>query len=557
VSLNPDVVPRPNRAVQVFKVKLKKVATINLEELHRFLDGTAAMSNNCLTAIMSLDILIRHMPAMLYATVGRSFYTPTGSQPLPGPLEVWRGYYQSARPTPGKMMINVDVSANAFYQGIPLLEMVMKILNLRSQDDLRRSSPPLNWVKVERIIKQLRITTTHRGTTQRSFKIERLTKNSAKDETFTIQTEPPSGQGEVVEKETNIAAYFQETYNRTLSFPTLPCVKLGRTAIVPMEVCKVVAGQRYPKKLDEAQTAEMIKFTSQNPAARANTIKEGLKTLNYDENPRLKDFGMKVSSEMAVIKARVLPAPTVAYNRTSPREASFVPRGGAWNLKDKKFVQPAVLGAWGVVVFGSERECPVPMVQSFVREFTNCGTACGMNIVNKSPPITFANPHGDVEMALKNLWVQTGNSVKSKPQLLVCVLPNTGTPLYAEIKRVTDTVIGVASQCLQMKHVKAAKTQYCANVCLKVNVKLGGSNADLGPNMMPFITSRPTIVIGADVSHPAPMDTTRPSIAAVVGSTDSKATRYAATVRIQTARTETISDLSDMIIELLKAFYQT
>lgn len=37
---------------------------------------------------------------------------------------------------------------------------------------------------------------------------------------------------------------------------------------------------------------------------------------------------------------------------------------------------------------------------------------------------------------------------------------------------------------------------------------------------------------------------------------DSKAARYAATVRVQTARTETIADLGDMAVELLRTFYQ-
>jgi len=52
-------------------------------------------------------------------------------------------------------------------------------------------------------------------------------------------------------------------------------------------------------------------------------------------------------------------------------------------------------------------------------------------------------------------------------------------------------------------------------------------------------------------------DTTRPSIAALVGSMDNKAARYAATIRVQTARTETIADISGMVVDLLKTFYQT
>ncbi|KAG0049752.1 argonaute 1 [Linnemannia elongata] len=180
-----------------------------------------------------------------------------------------------------------------------------------------------------------------------------------------------------------------------------------------------------------------------------------------------------------------------------------------------------------------------------------------MTIPNKQPPILYANPHGDIEGSLKNAWMRAGNAVKSQPQLLVCVLPNTGVPLYAEIKRVSDTVIGIPTQCVQMSHTRVPKKQYCANVCLKINVKLGGMNAFLSPQQTPFLTQKPTILFGADVSHPSPGDTTRPSIASLVGSMDAKAARYAATVRVQTARTETIADLGGMVVELLRTFFQT
>jgi eukaryotic translation initiation factor 2C len=84
---------------------VKKAASINLEELARFLKGKAAMSNNCLTAIMALDVLIHHKPAMLYTTIGRSFFTPEGKYALPGGLEAWRGYYQSMRPAFGMSLV--------------------------------------------------------------------------------------------------------------------------------------------------------------------------------------------------------------------------------------------------------------------------------------------------------------------------------------------------------------------------------------------------------------------------------------------------------------------
>ncbi|KAG0212796.1 hypothetical protein BGX28_005643 [Mortierella sp. GBA30] len=543
-----------------FTIKVKKAATINLEELHMFLMGRSALTNNCLTAIMSLDVLIRHQPALLYATVGRAFYTPQGKQMLNGPLEAWRGYYQSVRPGVGKMMINVDVSATAFFQPGSLLEMVAKILNLRSPDDFRGAvATTANWTRVERQIKGLRITVTHRERVKREFKIFGLTKTAAKDTTFSLSTSPSGSEGAAgtgTGPDIDIVTYFKDTYNITIKYPTLPCVSAGKNLLLPMELCSVVQGQRCLKKLDERQTADMIRFTSQAPAVRMNTIKNGLQILNYENNEFLHDFGMKVSNQMAVIKARILPTPTISFNPQG-REANIVPMDGAWNLKNKKLARAGTLGSWGVIVFGSERDCPNAQVNFFLRELIQTCTELGLNIPNKSPPLMYQNPHGDLAASIKMAWIQTGNAVKSQPQLLVCLLPNTGTPLYAEIKRVTDTILGVCSQCLQIRHTREPKKQYCANVCLKINVKLGGMNTHLAPNMMPFVQTKPTLILGGDVSHPQPGDMSRPSIAALVGSMDNRAARYAATIRVQTARTETIADLSGMAVDLLKTFFQT
>ncbi|KAG0084474.1 hypothetical protein BGZ92_009843 [Podila epicladia] len=105
------------------------------------------------------------------------------------------------------------------------------------------------------------------------------------------------------------------------------CVQVGKV-VLSMEVCRVIPDQHYLKELDEAQTAEMIKFTSKNPATRASTIKNGLQILDFDIIEYLKEAGVKVSNEMVVVPARVLPTPTVCYHPSS-REASFKPKDGA------------------------------------------------------------------------------------------------------------------------------------------------------------------------------------------------------------------------------------
>ncbi|KAF9088048.1 Eukaryotic translation initiation factor 2C [Mortierella sp. GBA35] len=548
ITLPEDEIPKGVVArypPRVFKVKIKKASQINLEELHRFLNAKSALTTNCLTAIMALDILIRHKPAMLYSNVGRSFFTPEGAQPLYGGVEVWNGFYQSARPTMGRMMINLDVAATAYYQSGSLLELAVKILDRRNVDDFRRGFTDRDRTKLEKSLRGLLIKVTHRSEVKRKFKITKLTPTAASATMFMKEN-----------TKTDVATYFYQTYGRRLQYPFMPCVVTGKDVFLPMEICYVIEGQRHIKKLNERQTADMIKFTCQPPHVRANKIKDGLKILNYHENEFLSDFGMKVATEMATVNARILPAPTISYHPSS-KQANFVPRDGAWNLRDKRVATGATLGSWGVVVFGTERDLPLPAAHAFIRELVVTCVDTGMSIPNKQPPILYANPHGDIEGSLKNAWIRAGNAVKSPPQLLVCILPNTGVPLYAEIKRVSDTVIGIPTQCVQMSHTRVPKKQYCANVCLKINVKLGGMNSFLSPNQTPFLTQKATILFGADVSHPSPGDTTRPSIASLVGSMDAKAARYAATVRVQTARTETIADLGGMVVELLRTFYQT
>lgn len=127
----------------------------------------------------------------------------------------------------------------------------------------------------------------------------------------------------------------------------------------------------------------------------------------------------------------------------------------------------------------------------------------------------------------------------------------------AEVKRVGDTVLGMATQCVQAKNVNKTSPQTLSNLCLKINVKLGGINSILVPSIRPKVFNEPIIFLGADVTHPPAGDNKKPSIAAVVGSMDAHPSRYAATVRVQQHRLDIIQELSSMVRELLIMFYKS
>ncbi|KAF9973718.1 eukaryotic translation initiation factor 2C, 2 [Actinomortierella ambigua] len=559
--------PRKDREgrpiLNIFKVRIKLVSRINLFELNEFMRGRIAMSNNVLTSIMALDILIRHKPSMLYPSIGRSFYVPDTIVPISGGLEVWQGYYQSARPTKDRMMICVDISGSAFYPSGPLLTFVLKILN-KTLDDMRRPIAPELLTRVERLLKGLRITVTHRERLARPYKILRLSRSGARDTSFNV-TKPfpgavPDAQGhyrpeDVEQVPTSILEYFKEKYDITVKYPYLPCVAVSQSSWIPLELCHLVQGQRYVRKLDDRQTSDMLKFMGLNPTDRANRIRKGVQLLNYKGNEYIRAFGMEIDTNMVKVKARILPAPSLRYHESS-NQARIVPKDGIWNLRASKMFIGATLISWGVIAFGSEREMPMAIIQPFLRELDIVFTASGVNIQNKAPPIRHLTQQGDIEHDILTFFNEVGDRYKMRPQMFFVLLPNRGVPLYAEVKRISDTVIGMTTQCVQYAQVQRPNRQVLANICLKVNAKLGGTNAVI-PNDMMVRLDQPTIILGADVTHPAPGETNKPSIATVVGSVDRYAARYAAAIRIQSPKTELIADMEGMIIDLLKTFFQS
>ena len=118
-------------------------------------------------------------------------------------------------------------------------------------------------------------------------------------------------------------------------------------------------------------------------------------------------------------------------------------------------------------------------------------------------------------------------------------------------------MLGLATQCVQSKNVNRTSPQTLSNLCLKINVKLGGINNVLVPQMRSTIFHDPVIFFGADVTHPPAGDQRKPSIAALVASMDAHPSRYCAAVRIQPHRKEIIVDMASMVRELMIEFYKT
>jgi hypothetical protein len=113
----------------------------------------------------------------------------------------------------------------------------------------------------------------------------------------------------------SVTEYFKETYGYVIRHPFLPCLQVGndqRPNYLPMEVCKIVEGQRYSKRLNERQITALLRVTCQRPRERENDILQTVNHNAYHEDPYAQEFGIHISAQLAQVEARILPAPRVS-----------------------------------------------------------------------------------------------------------------------------------------------------------------------------------------------------------------------------------------------------
>ncbi|CAH1772409.1 unnamed protein product [Owenia fusiformis] len=531
---------------RVFKVAIRWVAQVNLYALEEALEGRShAMP---FEAIQALDVVMRHLPSMTYTPVGRSFFSqPEGyNHPLGGGREVWFGFHQSIRPTLWKMMLNIDVSATAFYQAQPVIEFMCKVLEMRDASEQRRPLTDSQRVKFTREIRGLKVEITHCGTMKRKYRVCNVTRRPAQTQSFPLQLES----GQTVE--CTVAKYFFERYKMKLQFPHLPCLQVGQEqkhTYLPLEVCRVIAGQRCLKKLTDNQTSTMIKATARSAPDREKEINSLVRKADFNSDPHLQLFGVSVSNRMVEVQGRVIPPPKLLYGGRTKAQA--IPNQGVWDMRGKQFYSGIEIRVWAIACFAPQRTVREDALRNFTSQLQRISNDAGMPVGGQPCFCKYATGPDQVEPMFRYL-----KNTYQGLQLIVVVLPGK-TPVYAEVKRVGDILFGLATQCVQAKNVIKTSPQTLSNLCLKINVKLGGINSILMPSVRPAIFREPLIFIGADVTHPPAGDVTKPSIAAVVGSQDAHPSRYASTVRVQSHRQEIITDLAAMVKELLVHFYKS
>ncbi|OCK86160.1 Piwi-domain-containing protein [Lepidopterella palustris CBS 459.81] len=562
-NIKPDKVGK-----NIHKVFIRKTKKVDFAGLSHFLEGKASWSNDCIDTINFLDHVMREWPSQRYTQIKKSFFQ-RGEQrfSLGQGIEAFKGVFSSLRPVlndkGGKgLTVNVDVANGTFWTAQPLGQALGAVFNASGIADLQGKfrNAKNDWDKsffkkdLNRF-RKLHVVDTHRPDKQHAWCIDKFIVQDCSEKKFT------DGDG----KNMTIEEYFQKKYNKKLN-RNLPLVKMTKPDVyLPIEVLRIEPNQRYNAKLNEQQTSQMIKFAVTLPPQRWAAVQSGLNLLDWANDPYLKHYGIRINPTAAEVKSRILPTPNIVFGGNDKILAPQA-KGGRWRIDNLKFLTPNTteLRAWGVCVV-SGRPSDINMAQKFVEEFvkTYQGHGGKFHADGKQPYIGLGNLAQGGEMVSK-IWSDTGNKFTSRPQFLVFVVPDRNAEVYRRIKKSCDCRYGVVSQVLQYKHVREAKGQYISNVCMKVNAKLGGSTsravgvtlAKVAPNN----ARTPTMIIGADVSHPAPGSpaSEAASFCAITVSQDSNYTRYMAQCDTNGHRVEMITtrNIQDHLGKMAKHWIQ-
>ena len=260
---------------------------------------------------------------------------------------------------------------------------------------------------------------------------------------------------------------------------------------------------------------------------------------------------------MITVPGRLLFGPDPQYGKNR----KVKPSQGSWNMAGLQFSKPMSFRKWAFfqILWDGNNTLSLglrDLATLFTNEMRNCGMGVSDQVERSVETISLDRYRPDSHNGL--LKKQLHDFYSGGVEMLWVVLPTKDIPLYCRLKYLTDCVYGMHSavsvaEKLNKQMNPSQRSQYFANVALKVNLKRGGLNQMLAADKLDLIKDGKTMLVGIDVTHPSPGNVEgTPSIAAVVASTDKTCTQWPTSLRAQEGRKETVVYLQEMMNERLQ-----
>ncbi|KAE9464538.1 hypothetical protein C3L33_03647, partial [Rhododendron williamsianum] len=356
--------------------------------------------------------------------------------------------------------------------------------------------------------------------TKQKFQIAGLSDRRTRDISFPLEDLEQKGPPRKI----GLVEYFWEKYNKEILHDDIPSLDLGKANYVPMEFCTLVEGQRnvvrnFEIAVDEKMTRVVGRVLAP-PALKLRTPTGKPRVIRVDRDPRCQ-----------------------------------------WNLLGNSVVEGKPLKRWALIDFTAS-DCSRLNAGLFIKKLRNkCGD---VGIPVMEPVVSRLTSMRDLSTVfatqelLDSVVKEANGKCNSRLQLIVCVLSEKHDG-KKYLKWVSETKIGIMTQCCLVSHANNPNNresdQYLANLALKINAKLGGSNVELAERLPGFPGEEHVMFIGADVYHPGPGNATCPSFAGVVASTNWPAvSRYVTRICPQEHRNERIVDFGATCLDLVNTY---
>ncbi|XP_038711450.1 protein argonaute 2-like [Tripterygium wilfordii] len=537
-------------------VSIKLVSEVKYCRLDDYLSGI--ISSIPRDTLQAMELAMKDNPNRNMIPVGRSFH-PVETYPeddLQCGIIASRGIQHSLKLTSQGLASCLDYSVLAFRKKMPVIGFLQEHIrgfNLSDFERFRR--------QVQIALRGLKVTVTHR-TTKQKYVVAGLTRENTRHLSFTAE----DPEGNVPARQVSVIAYFREKYQKEILYKDIPCLDLGKNNkknYVPMEFCILFEGQVYPKEHLDRNAALKLKDKSlAQPAERERRICGMVQsTVGPCRGEVVSNFGIEVDMQMTSVVGRVLAPPELKLGAPNGKLVKIpVDRVKCqWNLVGKALVDGKPIQRWAVIDFSSAESdrfklIPGKFIPKLIARCKNLGICMEEPLIYERATM---NKFSNVDM-LRELLEKINDRVyhigKGRLQIVLCVMARKD-PGYKYLKWISETRVGVITQCCLSTNANNVHDQYLANLALKINAKLGGSNVELIGRLPYFKDEKNVMFIGADVNHPGSKNTTSPSIAAVVATVNwPAANRYAARVRPQEHRKEKILHFGDMCLELVETY---
>jgi len=253
-------VAAPDRPGQTFKIIVRKGIEVPLVSLRSYYIGGPSATydvGELSEALQAVNVVIGHKPASHFYSTRTSFFigdeaaSTFGVREVkkesvtvaPDFIELWRGYFESARACPGGLLLNLNTTSTAFYKAGDL-HAFLKGFFLATGSRLPPDFPRVkslrghDLIKVNRLLEKL-IVVVDRGSTVPKLKIKMRGRGI-------LNVTPREHLFDTDDGQISVEAYFSTKFHVRLRHPDWPLVEVKPGALYPLELVRLVEVRRLP-----------------------------------------------------------------------------------------------------------------------------------------------------------------------------------------------------------------------------------------------------------------------------------------------------------------------